>query len=461
MPMNEYLNFFKKNKIFTLAIILIILIIILVIINILIFNHSSFTIDNETIHKNNDNYNMQINYPVFSNNEINKKINKIIDEEKDKFLKKIDKKSNEKNELNIDYNYTIKNDIYSIQIRSYSYTGLNRDFYFNDLMLYINSKDNTELTINDLIDQELYNVLKDKCYQYLKDKEQDLNLYDDNMIKDYLADFGKDILLSFSEDELNIIIPPFKVSDDETDFRIPLTYDDTSQFLNNKYFTFPQVEEQQPPIQAPSTPRDESFFQDKKLVALTFDDGPNYKVTTFLLDELDNKNAKASFFLVGSRISSQKVLIKRMYNSGHSVGSHSYNHKNLTKLTDEQLMKEINDTNELISQITGEDVKYLRPPYGSYNKDLLNKINMTFILWNVDTLDWQSRDSQKVCDSIINSAKDGAIILLHDLYQTSVDGALCAIDKLQEQGYAFVSIDEMIKLKNIDLKTNTAYRYFK
>lgn len=461
MPMNEYLNFFKKNKIFTLAIILIILIIILVIINILIFNHSSFTIDNETIHKNNDNYNMQINYPVFSNNEINKKINKIIDEEKDKFLKKIDKKSNEKNELNIDYNYTIKNDIYSVQIRSYSYTGLNRDFYFNDLMLYINSKDNTELTINDLIDQELYSVLKDKCYQYLKDKEQDLNLYDDNIIKDYLADFGKDILLSFSEDELNIIIPPFKVSDDETDFRIPLTYDDTSQFLNNQYFTFPQVEEQQPPTQTPSTPRDESFFQDKKLVALTFDDGPNYKVTTFLLDELDNKNAKASFFLVGSRISSQKELIKRMYNSGHSVGSHSYNHKNLTKLTDEQLLKEINDTNELISQITGEDVKYLRPPYGSYNKDLLNKINMTFILWNVDTLDWQSRDSQKVCDNIINSAKDGAIILLHDLYQTSVDGALCAIDKLQEQGYAFVSIDEMIKLKNIDLKTNTAYRYFK
>ncbi len=459
--MNEYLNFFKKNKIFTLAIILIILIIILVIINILIFNHSSFTIDNETIHKNNDNYNMQINYPVFSNNEINKKINKIIDEEKDKFLKKIDKKSNEKNELNIDYNYTIKNDIYSVQIRSYSYTGLNRDFYFNDLMLYINSKDNTELTINDLIDQELYSVLKDKCYQYLKDKEQDLNLYDDNIIKDYLADFGKDILLSFSEDELNIIIPPFKVSDDETDFRIPLTYDDTSQFLNNQYFTFPQVEEQQPPTQTPSTPRDESFFQDKKLVALTFDDGPNYKVTTFLLDELDNKNAKASFFLVGSRISSQKELIKRMYNSGHSVGSHSYNHKNLTKLTDEQLLKEINDTNELISQITGEDVKYLRPPYGSYNKDLLNKINMTFILWNVDTLDWQSRDSQKVCDNIINSAKDGAIILLHDLYQTSVDGALCAIDKLQEQGYAFVSIDEMIKLKNIDLKTNTAYRYFK
>ena len=209
------------------------------------------------------------------------------------------------------------------------------------------------------------------------------------------------------------------------------------------------------------TLRDEEFFKDKKLLAFTFDDGPNYETTQYLLEELDKRDAKVSFFMVGERVIKQPELVKEIYEKGHTIGSHSYSHKNLLKLNDDELKKEISYTNEIIKKITNEDVKYLRPPYGSYNNDILNKIDMTFILWNVDTLDWQKKDSQKIANYIIENVKDGDIILLHDLYKTSIDGLLKALDELKKEGYAFVSIDEMIKLKNIDIKTHTAYRYLK
>jgi peptidoglycan/xylan/chitin deacetylase (PgdA/CDA1 family) len=130
-------------------------------------------------------------------------------------------------------------------------------------------------------------------------------------------------------------------------------------------------------------------------------------------------------------------------------------------LDDENLSFEVEYTNEILSDIIGDDIRFIRPPYGSYNQDILNKVNMSFILWNVDTLDWKLRNAEKVRDYIVEHAKDGDIILLHDIHSTSVDGAIMAIDILKNEGFEFVSLDEMMAYRNVNLQYNKAYRFFK
>lgn len=150
--------------------------------------------------------------------------------------------------------------------------------------------------------------------------------------------------------------------------------------------------------------------------------------------------------------------LKRAYDMGNLIGSHTYNHKNLFELNNNQIVDEIKKTNNVIKEVTGSNTLYLRPPYGNTNKNIKNLANMYNILWDLDTEDWKYKDKNKIAKYIINNAHDGGIILLHDLYETSIDGALLAMEELSKNGYAFVTIEEMATLKGITL--NKASNYF-
>lgn len=205
--------------------------------------------------------------------------------------------------------------------------------------------------------------------------------------------------------------------------------------------------------------RDIENFKNKKLIAFTFDDGPSNKNTNKLLDKLDCYQARVTFFVVGNRLYSTRDTLKRAYDMGNQIGSHTYSHVNLTKVSDDKIRSEINNTNNLIKNIIGVDPSLIRPPYGSVNTKVNDLINESIILWNVDTLDWKYKDVEKVKEEILKYAEDGAIVLLHDLYETSVDGAILAMDELITQGYAFVTIDEMAKLRDVKLNNSKVYRY--
>jgi peptidoglycan/xylan/chitin deacetylase (PgdA/CDA1 family) len=123
------------------------------------------------------------------------------------------------------------------------------------------------------------------------------------------------------------------------------------------------------------------------------------------------------------------------------------------------IINEINNTNSAVKNVIGVYPTLLRPPYGNINDRVNNLINMNIILWNVDTLDWKYRDANRIKDEIVKSASDGAIVLLHDLYETSIDGVILAMDELITQGYAFVTIDEMAELKGVKLNSSKVYRY--
>ena len=190
-----------------------------------------------------------------------------------------------------------------------------------------------------------------------------------------------------------------------------------------------------------SSPED---YSDQKLVALTFDDGPHPVYTERLLDGLKKRNVKVTFFLIGKSADKYPDLVKRMAEEGHLIGNHTMDHVQLNHQTYEKALEQIRASNQVISQITGQTPVYIRPPFGEWSKELQEEVDMTAVLWDVDPVDWKVKNTETVVKRILKNARDGDIILLHDVYGTSVDAALEIVDQMRAEGYEFVTVDEII-----------------
>ena len=203
-----------------------------------------------------------------------------------------------------------------------------------------------------------------------------------------------------------------------------------------------------PPSTAPSStaqPSTQSPFAAQPLqVALTFDDGPHQTCTPALLDGLKQRGVKATFFLMGENIAGKEALVQRMQEEGHLIGNHSYRHIQMTKEGAEQACAEIEQTEEIIRSITGSRPEYLRPPYGAWNEQLECRVNLAPVLWNVDSLDWKLQNTERIVRQVEKDVKSGDIILMHDIFKTSVEAALRIVDDLQKQGYEFVTVEELM-----------------
>lgn len=179
-------------------------------------------------------------------------------------------------------------------------------------------------------------------------------------------------------------------------------------------------------------------------VALTFDDGPHEICTPRLLDGLKERGVKASFFLIGQNIDGKEEIVLRMQREGHLIGNHSQSHMQLTAESIREASGQIGATNRKIQKITGVMPEYLRPPYGSWSEKLESAVPMTVALWNLDPLDWKLQDKDAVVRYVVEHVENGSIILLHDVYETSVEAALEIVDTLSRKGYEFVTIDELL-----------------
>lgn len=179
-------------------------------------------------------------------------------------------------------------------------------------------------------------------------------------------------------------------------------------------------------------------------IALTFDDGPHPNYTTQLLDGLKERGARATFFVTGEHAELHPEIIKRMSEEGHCVGNHTYSHMQLKDSNQEEFKQELIKTNEIITGITGEEVLYVRPPYGTWDKKFETELNMFPVLWSVDPLDWCSNNVSCITDKVVNKVKENDIILMHDYYDTSVTAALKIVDELLEEGFEFVTVEEIL-----------------
>ena len=201
--------------------------------------------------------------------------------------------------------------------------------------------------------------------------------------------------------------------------------------------------------------------EEPQYVALTFDDGPSGRFTRRLLAGLEERQVQATFLLCGYRLKIYPELALHIHNAGHEIGLHGYSHTDMATLSKKELQKEIADTRALLP--AGCEAVFLRPPGGSGNalvSQIAEREGLSLLLWSVDPRDWAVHDAAAVEAAVISQVRDGDIILLHDLSDSSVDAALAIIDRLHEGGFQFVTVSQLAKIRGVTIQSGKTYTCF-
>lgn len=274
---------------------------------------------------------------------------------------------------------------------------------------------------------------KGKLLEDLKTTLQDKKV-DQSLVDQVSADLSAAELSSwrFAYKDSQLVLYPVKSTDNVEEIAMPIS--DFFDFIQTSYLSDKDAELYKK-VQAE---------KHKKVVALTFDDGPNSTTTPQALDILAKYKIKATFFVQGKNVAGNEAILKRMKSEGHEVGNHSWDHPVLTKLSLEDAKKQLTDTESAITSVLGTSSKLMRPPYGAISDDIRNSLDLSFILWDVDSLDWKSKNEAAILAEIQRQASNGSIILMHDIHQTSVNSLPKVIEYLQGEGYSFVTVSELL-----------------
>lgn len=405
MILLNYKNNFLKYIIYMSCVFLVLL----VVVNLMNVNEIKNEEDavSSSIVYNDDNNDINVIYPRFNNDDINNIITSYIYT----YVKKFRLNSGSNKVLNIRYDLYYFNDYVNVvfnidnSLSNIKYKNILLDFK-NEKLAYISNLYEKDYLINEI--NSLINLkYSSDIYDKIKNSNVDNHTYiiNDNKIDVYFndIDFGT---LSY--------IP-----------MVSIISDNNSETVNND---------------------DNLDNSDKKFIAFTFDDGPS-KYTSELIDTLELNNSSATFFMLGNRMKYNTDIVKKVYNSNSEIGTHTYSHKRLTSLSNDEIYNEINSSEIIFNDITGDHLKYLRPPYGSYN-DHIKGLGYNIILWNIDPKDWLTRDSKKIYNSVLNNACDGCIVLMHDIYPETIEAVKMLIPTLNEMNYEVVSISNLIYNKN-------------
>lgn len=405
MILLNYKNNFLKYIIYMSCVFLVLL----VVVNLMNVNEIKNEEDavSSSIVYNDDNNDINVIYPRFNNDDINNIITSYIYT----YVKKFRLNSSSNKVLNIKYDLYYFNDYVNVvfnidnSLSNIKYKNILLDFK-NEKLAYISNLYEKDYLINEI--NSLINLkYSSDIYDKIKNSNVDNHTYiiNDNKIDVYFndIDFGT---LSY--------IP-----------MVSIIGDNNSEIVSKD---------------------DNLDNSDKKFIAFTFDDGPG-KYTSELIDTLELNNSSATFFMLGNRMKYNTDIIKKVYNSNSEIGTHTYSHKRLTSLSNDEIYNEINSSEIIFNDITGDHLKYLRPPYGSYN-DHIKGLGYNIILWNIDPKDWLTRDSKKIYNSVLNNACDGCIVLMHDIYPETIEAVKMLIPTLNEMNYEVVSISNLIYNKN-------------
>jgi peptidoglycan/xylan/chitin deacetylase (PgdA/CDA1 family) len=190
-------------------------------------------------------------------------------------------------------------------------------------------------------------------------------------------------------------------------------------------------------------------------LAMTFDDGPSAEYTPRLLDLLKARHLKATFFLIGQNVQAHPELVRRIVAEGHEVGNHTWDHPQLSKLSDERATDEIEKTQDAIHTACGVTPVLLRPPYGALNKPehvwIPQRLKLNVIYWSVDTLDWKHPGAATITQRVLAGARPGAIILQHDIHGQTIDAMAAALDGLIAKGYHLVTVSQLIAMESPEI----------
>lgn len=366
-----------------------------------------------------------INYPITNINVLDDAISSYVNRIYYNFK---NMKSSNIPELNISYTYKeINENIINVSLQ----TEIITDKTINRIKTFTYNKTNDKfLTMEDLV-QDLdgldYEVKKELLEKY-QDADMD---YLSNVSYDYFTIDDENLTLYFNPAEIKSKHDELIYLDIPLDsLKLLIDIDKTED--NDIYLSI----------------KKRNVSLDDKVVALTFDDGPS-KYTNKILDVLKKYDACGTFFLIGNKVDFYGDVLKRMLLEGSEIGNHSYDHKLLTRLSKADFQKEISKTQDAIKKVTGFTPTLFRPTYGGYTNILKSYTDLKFVLWDVDSRDWQVKTKDKIIKNILPNVKSGSIILMHDNHEYSLNALEDVLKSLKNQGYKFVTVSELLELKKL------------
>lgn len=304
---------------------------------------------------------------------------------------------------------------------------------------------------DDIIDKEINTDNLIVNYPYFSNNNINSNIND--YINESISNNDSKLIIDYDYDDIDNILTFYKTQIDDN-------------LINSKINTFKVGKNSFTRINNIRRVNDYDFYNNRyidkesKLVAFTFDDGPNYN-TSKIIDVLNKYNVTATFFVMGKNIKGNEKVIEKMYNSNMEIGNHTFNHLLLTRYSKEKIEEEITKTNDLVFEITGSYPTLLRTSYGSFNRKIRQVANMPIIIWDIDTLDWKYKNSNRIADKILNKVKDGDIVLMHDIYKSTLNSLEIVIPELLDRGYQIVSVSELFYYKEINLENGKVYGFAK
>lgn len=410
-----------------------------------------------------DYYVLGVHYPVTNNQKINSEISELAYNHITEFKSDAEEFftgpeppggfSSWKYELNIDYDiHRFSSEIFSFKFDVYMYTGGAHSIH-EIITKSFNLESGEKLKLRDLFKEgsEYLNVISNLSYTQLIESGRLGDLFSENWVKKGTSPNEENFKnFTLTDNSMFFFFPAYQVGPWAAgDQYVEIEYITINSLLNSKFAKVPlepedsdkEITPEPPNPQIPEPPVIDDY---SKVVALTFDDGPHPTNTTIILDELKKRNAVATFFVLGNRAQYYPELLARIISEGSEIGNHTWNHKQLTKLSTEEIHKQINDTQEIIKYLTDITPTIIRPPYGSVDKRVKQEINMPIILWSVDPEDWKNKNSDMIIGHILTKAKNGDIVLQHDLYEWTAKSVGPIIDDFIAKGYKFVTVSQLL-----------------
>ncbi|GIN89450.1 peptidoglycan-N-acetylmuramic acid deacetylase PdaC [Siminovitchia terrae] len=399
-------------------------------------------------------YTMFIGIPTVDSEMVNTPIHKWIEQQKKEFKEDVKQNDNQLGNgdvahLNIQLDTkNITDEIYSLLFTVSRYTGgtigqqtikpftidmkQNKILKFTDI---INMDDEASKEIQKLIKEEIK-----------KDNDSNFNIMED-LLEETLRRFD-DLKWIISEKALTIYFDEYEITGGaEGVIEVEIPFEKLDSYINDSML----MKGQEPKHKEEKKEHGKKELDPNgKYIALTFDDGPYPKVTPRVLEVLLQYEAKATFFMLGKQVEYYPTIAEQVAKAGHEIASHSYSHTDLTKLSNEAIKQEFNETSNKIETATGMKPTLFRPPYGAYNDEVINYANNngdSIILWSVDSLDWKSLNASAVINTVTRDVTNGSIVLLHDIHESTADALPELLASLRNQGYQFITVSELIALQ--------------
>lgn len=394
-------------------------------------------------------------YPITGKHRIDETIQDKVEEIKRDFdrnnrLQKIKRPTRQKAQLKIEYSsYLINGDYYSVVLQTYEKYPKQRTLETHVYSLVFQVSNEKKLQLKDVLKGRYLNVLSKKGKHAFENRAYLYPYRSSSLVQQELQPHkGNFENFACTKEGIEIWLPSYPIATGIVGYAHYLV-----PYVELAGYVQPQL------VNIGIEDNKQSFIDNKKpMVAISYDDGPHKENTPKILDILKQNNACATFFVLGKRVQHRENLLQQMLDQGCEIGNHSWDHKQLTKLSYDQVESEIEDTQNAVFEAVHVYPSLLRPPYGDTNMAVREQINMPAMLWDIDTEDWKNKNAEETARRALLQVKDGDIILMHDIQDSTVEASAKIIPELKNRGFQVVTVSQLFESKGIRLEAGQVYR---